>query len=349
MIDTNQISVVVQGAIEETLTKDCIDSVRKYLPESEIILSTWERSKMSNIDQSKINKIIFSKDPGGVVYTSCGVNNNVGRQIISTKKGLENTSHEFTLKIRSDMVLNGKGFLKYFNIYNKHANGFKIFNKKILICNYYTNSHFIVPMLFHPSDWVSFGHTEDLIKLWDIPVPSENNYYNYFEDKVRPPNCPHPSLMGKYAPEQHIFVECVKKYLPDLKTIKYFYETDVQLVYNYENLIASNFVVLDYASQYDIEFKKYNPKFHSITNQMDFFQWIKIYKKYCDPQTKIPFLIALKHIFKYKEKNQLIKYGKLHKLIIKWTLIFTTIYNKIWYACRNPLKTTKKVFEIIYK
>ena len=41
-IDTNDISVVVQGAIDQINTPKCLRSIRKRLPGAEIILSTWE-------------------------------------------------------------------------------------------------------------------------------------------------------------------------------------------------------------------------------------------------------------------------------------------------------------------
>ena len=43
-IDTNDISVVVQGAIDQINTPKCLRSIRKRLPGAEIILSTWEGS-----------------------------------------------------------------------------------------------------------------------------------------------------------------------------------------------------------------------------------------------------------------------------------------------------------------
>ena len=41
MIKSEDISVVVQGAIVSNLTNNCLKSIRKYLPKAEIILSTW--------------------------------------------------------------------------------------------------------------------------------------------------------------------------------------------------------------------------------------------------------------------------------------------------------------------
>ena len=66
MIDLKDISVVVQGAITN-YTKLCLESIRKYLPGAEIILSTWDDS---NIDRLDYDVVIFNKDPGDLKYTN---------------------------------------------------------------------------------------------------------------------------------------------------------------------------------------------------------------------------------------------------------------------------------------
>ena len=58
----NDISVVVQGAIDKKLTPICLKSIRKYLPGAEIILSTWEGSDVENLD---FDTIVLNHDPYG--------------------------------------------------------------------------------------------------------------------------------------------------------------------------------------------------------------------------------------------------------------------------------------------
>ena len=41
IIDSAEISVVVQGIIDGEKTKKCIESIRHFLPNSDIVLSTW--------------------------------------------------------------------------------------------------------------------------------------------------------------------------------------------------------------------------------------------------------------------------------------------------------------------
>ena len=50
MIDSKDISVIVQGPINKKETPKCLKSIRKFLPEAEIILSTWQGTDISNLD-----------------------------------------------------------------------------------------------------------------------------------------------------------------------------------------------------------------------------------------------------------------------------------------------------------
>lgn len=59
VIDTKDISVVVQGAIDKGYTPLCLKSIRKYLSESEIILSTWEESDVENLGY---DVLVLNKD-----------------------------------------------------------------------------------------------------------------------------------------------------------------------------------------------------------------------------------------------------------------------------------------------
>ena len=63
-MDTKDISVIVQGAINKNETIKCLQSIRQYLPGAEIILSTWEGSNITDLDY---DNLILSKDPGAAI------------------------------------------------------------------------------------------------------------------------------------------------------------------------------------------------------------------------------------------------------------------------------------------
>ena len=50
MINSIDISVVVQGAIDKENTPKCLKSIREFLPNAKIILSTWKNSNVENLD-----------------------------------------------------------------------------------------------------------------------------------------------------------------------------------------------------------------------------------------------------------------------------------------------------------
>ena len=50
MIDSNDISVIVQGAINKNETTKCLQSIRQYLPGAEILLSTWDGSNITDLE-----------------------------------------------------------------------------------------------------------------------------------------------------------------------------------------------------------------------------------------------------------------------------------------------------------
>jgi hypothetical protein len=76
MINHNDISVIVQGAIDKDLTKKSLESIRAFMPEAEIILSTWEDSDLTSLDY---DKLVLSKDPGFIKVNLLG---NTNRQIV---------------------------------------------------------------------------------------------------------------------------------------------------------------------------------------------------------------------------------------------------------------------------
>ena len=85
---SKEVSVVSQGAINQKYIENGVDSVRKYLPESEIIISTWEGQLLPSSCADKVDRILFNRDPGGTIFTRDGKIQNQNRQIFSTKEGI---------------------------------------------------------------------------------------------------------------------------------------------------------------------------------------------------------------------------------------------------------------------
>lgn len=284
-IDSKNISVVVQGAVDTNLTPVCLASVRTFLPQAEIILSTWEGSKTDGLDY---DTLILSKDPGGVICDpTYKIMNNVNRQIVSSKCGLEAASRQFALKIRSDMKLSGLQFISAWGLYDdKRSDTCRIFKNRIVINNLYCADPAHTNFLFHVSDWVQFGLREDVLNLWDIPLQSAHDMGSYWENKKRPYLDPVPTWLFRYIPEQYIWTECLRK---NGESFDFKYHTDISTEsWTLSELsFANNVVILDYKNS-GFQFLKYDPYKWDYSVQYKHASWVLLYKKYCDPTFAIP-------------------------------------------------------------
>lgn len=179
MIESNEISVVVQGPIygfdekyDKPITELCCLRIKELLPECELILSTWEGSCVKNII---FDKCIYNKDPGGILMVLDNVErmNNTNRMILSTKNGLKATTKKYVVKMRSDTYIENLSFLEKFGEFPLLDSNSCIRERIIsLSATHPTRGSGII---FSLSDWFEFGLREDVIKLWDIDLqPTEN-------------------------------------------------------------------------------------------------------------------------------------------------------------------------------
>ncbi|MEI0799465.1 WavE lipopolysaccharide synthesis family protein, partial [Brachyspira intermedia] len=280
-IDTKDISVVVQGAIDEKYTSDCLKSIRKYLPDSEIILSTWEGSNVNNLDY---DILVLSKDPGFSLsaWVLNAKPNNTNRQILSTINGLKKVNKKYSLKFRTDFILTGNNFLKYFYKFHKYEEEYKIFNNKLLACCYFSINPNKYKRTYHVGDFCFFGYTSDLINLFDIDLAKlDELYYDEY-------------LNFKYTPEQYIFIKCLEKNGKKVKS-KCFNDVNNESIIETEKYFASNFILLN-INEYNIKLPDKNIIFHFNLNDINnelfkscytHIEWQQLYKKHADNKHKV--------------------------------------------------------------
>lgn len=356
-IDTQDISVVVQGAIDKINTPLCLSSIRKILPGAEIILSTWEGSDVDDLDY---DIIIFNKDPGkdpGFKQRTL----NFGRQIYSTVNGIKKSSKKYVLKTRSDIVFNDNNFIKYFDKFNKYEDKYKVFKSRIIIPSYHTRSSDSI-YLFHPSDWCHFGYREDVLNLFDIDLPNiRNNTYLKNHHPAKSKNLLVDQFSNyvytKYYGEQYIFVSCLLK---NNKSISFKDYTDITIKSKNlsDHFIINNFVVLDYNKNFNITFKKYIIKKEDITNQhkiLNHYDYLLLYKKFCDNNYKIDYNVNIIQKLKIETSiDNFRKYWKITfkplekfvKFFIKWLKEFVLM---LYYVIRIILNITANLWKLYRK
>lgn len=296
MIESKDISVVIQGAIsKETII--LIRSIRQYLPEAEIVLSTWEGSRVDKFDY---DKLVLNKDPGAV---SAVIDRkrmfNINRQIVSSINGIKAAERPYVLKCRSDMMLMGTGFLKFWDMYPQRDAEYVLAEHKIVIPSLYTikgeySGDRFHPTPFHISDWYAFGTKRDIETLFDISLVDKLDFSRYFVNHPRTKEYNYPVVDERYwrfPPEQYLGVCYAKKWREDLDFPNFLaYENvDFEMA---ERFLINNFIVVE-PQEGQIVLNK-GPYYHMSQNPSFYPEYIKStvyrrnvyeadYQKYCDP------------------------------------------------------------------
>ncbi len=293
MINTKDITVVVAGATDKTLTTKCLASIRKYLLKATIILSTWEGSEITELT-GLYDDVILNKDPGSTPCTTDENSklNNVNRQIVSTFAGIKKVKTKYALKFRTDFILTGNKFLKYFDKHKGFTNEFKNVSKKILSCTIYAinpHNNNIEPFQMHPSDFAFFGLKDDLYNLFDIPLMTDGGSFFFQEEPMADSK-----ILYQYTPEQYIWVNFLK-----YKGLKHLFDVNEQTIKDTEISFANNLVLL---SPKQLNIKPLKKGLLSGLTQIcyTYLHWLKIYYKYCKSSVSlISRLSILTRIFLY--------------------------------------------------
>ncbi len=211
MVDSKDITFVVQGIVsgkssdkeKERYTYLCLKSIRKYFPDSTIILSTWKGEDIRNLD---FDLLIENDDPGVSVLGD--FTQNCFRQIVSSVEGLKKVKTKYSVKVRSDLIFKSQNFIKYFEKYNNLAfdDKYKILKERVLMllpCNPRRRLKFP----YNAVDWFYFGLREDVLNIFDIPLVYGEYIQKHEHDDNKEKKC-----ISPYSGEQYIWVTFLSKY-----------------------------------------------------------------------------------------------------------------------------------------
>lgn len=176
LILNRDITFVIQGQpyIKNTknYTVEAIKSIRTYYPGSKIIFSLSSPS-LNSEDIYDVDKFTFTADPGGI-YLPGKKLLNVNRQIVSSLAGIKKAKTQWVCKIRADMYFSKHiSFEKIYQGANRSAVK-QAFDEKIIVTDITTKNYELADAYVdHVSDWLYFGLTTDLFRLFNIPLYDE--------------------------------------------------------------------------------------------------------------------------------------------------------------------------------
>lgn len=249
MIQSNEISVVVQGPVVGILSKEervsattaeVLRSVRAIMPDAELILSTWRGQELEDLDY---DEIVLSDDPGASCDRSLSSSANILRQIRSSQAGLSRATRRYALKLRSDTSLTSSAFLACWENYRSKGMKPVVFDERILVSAIFTPNPLHCPSPYWVSDFFAFGRREDVQKLWDIPFGEIQRLFE--EDKKRKSSGAEGAISRKAInAEQRLIISMLGKHgmHENVKTIT---TVNALLLMRSEKFIASHFIPVD--------------------------------------------------------------------------------------------------------
>jgi hypothetical protein len=189
-----------------------ITSIKHFYPKSPIIFSTWDSE---SVDFSGGITLVLSKDPGsGLRYKNRPEKNNINRQIISTRAGLNAVKTRFVVKMRSDLLVENRRLEKIIDKLPKTpSHSLSIFENYIIVLDRLTFSpNKKLNPLLHVTDMLQAGLTTDVRRMWDIPImtSAQENFYENVEPILASKVANH---LPEFRAEQYFWNELIRKEL----------------------------------------------------------------------------------------------------------------------------------------
>lgn len=282
----SDIGVVVQGPVVHGVTRLCLESVRRQLPSAQVVLSTWRGSDVSGLD---FDLLVECDDPGAhVCHRRLPNLYNLNRQIVSTREGLKAVTRPYAVKLRSDLVLCGCGFLAHWAAYPLRSPDLRLFQERVINCSVYAqNPRRHQPTPLHPGDWFFFGRIEDLLLLWDTPLAPEPETSRWFVDRERPQPDWYPHLLHRYFPEQYLWLSLLKRQGVEV-SLEHPWDLSPQNLELTERSFANNLILLE-PQRIGLRSLKHTLKLDAWATVFSYGEWLRLYRRYCDPRCAVSF------------------------------------------------------------
>ncbi|ABL98317.1 WavE lipopolysaccharide synthesis family protein [Shewanella amazonensis] len=287
-IKFSDITVVVQGPVQAYqgrdqqagITQVCLDSIRTHLPGARIILSTWEGQNCTGLAP---DLLLQHPDPGAnvVAYNAQGEAQklNFNRQIVSTCEGLKRVETPYAVKLRSDNYLTGHGFVTALEQFPARCDQDIRFTEPVVVnTSYFRRYAEGQRVIMHPSDFFHFGRTEDLLKIWDLPLFEDRPFDPAQAGKAQyhgaPLTCPH---------AEQIYCDLWLRRLDDgFLPLAHRHQFSANQGERWDRFMASNLRVLEPEQLGLGLIARFIPKAKR-PNEMSHLDWLLLYRRYCDP------------------------------------------------------------------
>ncbi len=178
--DFDDAAIVIQGPIayDNNYTVETFKLYRSIYPNAPIVVSTWKGEATNDFRKAcKENAIVLLENEMPQERGAFNVNLQLTSSLQGVKFIQEHTSAKFVLKTRTDQRINRFDFLLHFkNLLETFPPKDDKLHKRIIFLSDVNLTQFP----FYYQDYLSFGHVEDISKLYGIPhhrEPGEMSYH----------------------------------------------------------------------------------------------------------------------------------------------------------------------------
>jgi len=194
----NKLDIILQG-IADNYTLEIANHYLNLNFVNNVIISCWEGN---NIESNNF-RITVLKNPL-LEYGGLGNRNN---QIISSFLGLSNAKTYYSIKMRSDQKISLDSMNLMYSYYEKYKIG--EYGHKVGVAGIFK------PFPFHPRDHIFWGKTEDLLRIFNIPLDNTKGEYKE-KTSVRTETYICSYYFTHINPKVQIFIKHPEEYLTDV-------------------------------------------------------------------------------------------------------------------------------------
>lgn len=258
-IRKQDITFVVSGKVclhGDYNTKACLTSIRRFFPQSQIILSTWKSAEAEQLE-AFCDQVLLLDEPenSGIYYmldtSQDSRENSINKQQLSVSEGLKRVTTPYAVRMRTDFYLKNDHFLAFYlhwrSILTQADPIYRVFSERLLV--YRVNM--VDPKLYggafayQLSDCFQFGLREDLQRLWDGHQECRDSLDYFRVHSDAPWENPH-GFNHLFTAEQTLYLHALQQASISLRTPAYYYDhSDPQITVDNTRVNASNLLIGD--------------------------------------------------------------------------------------------------------
>lgn len=238
MISTEDITVVIQGKLLSS-TVNFIEELRATYPSVGIVVSCWEGDTAEHNISAPDVVVVESSDPGAFPVDGFKLDN-ITRQLVSTKRGLERVRSRWAIKIRSDITFDLSKTITCLKKFSKRVmfTEHSLFESKVIATALTTLKPDSEGHFFHVCDWIYAGLTVDLQRIFNADTPDEN-FFQFFRNSLE-----RPEICSRYRSETYLIYHLVRDELKVEYPYSTYYREDLAKLG--KDVLDTNFYIVNH-------------------------------------------------------------------------------------------------------